>query len=742
MTRMVWLSLVLVWSAGCDVPTSSSDSGVVDAGRDAGEVCPDLSFDYPGCQNHCDCPGGYVCDIEPGAACGACLQGLCTGDEWCKNECGTSFRKCDVRRGLCLDVVCTDDAECQDIHDDSVCLGQECALATRCQVDGDCAEGELCMTRDDGAFCVGAPWNVSPSTCETRSATLLAVDGDVVAPRVTGFNSDGSLTKRASYTFTSTQTIDVADDGKSLTAACAGPSACRAAVDVHGADGSVCGAFELVAFPPKPAGQRRVVVVDEATLLPVDDATVVLGTDSDDRQFTPNADGVVLVDSDDSTVLRLVSAVAPGHTWVSLIDPAGDDILLRLPRTMSTTTLEGDADFSESQSSGDVEAGLFGASRPLPWSKRDLLGDDVAVVFNIEGVTQGDQEVVLPAHLILRSPTDDRELAKATFSTTHNEGRAPLVWGLGKRVRLADVGTWLSSQNSSDEASASADLWRSIHSPLPGLAHGVSTVVGEAIVVQVRNESTRIARVPHLPALRPGGDGAADHPSSAWVMHGANVVGEGFMPLGVAHEFDDPTDTGGADGVLSSDAEGVVDGEVRVFFASGDDVAAGHDQVTVVAVDFDDPHLAAGAHARTDTNDDAPTQMPAFAGLPSAVYDLQSTASGNPLLQLDVVDADLVRVVLANSDGAEWHVYMSSTTAASDLDVADVAPMSGADPRHQLVEVATYKLEGGLSQHTASSVSDLFKLRVVDVDNVEQFASSWAKATCSTDDGSACLVVP
>jgi hypothetical protein len=427
------------------------------------------------------------------------------------------------------------------------------------------------------------------------------------------------------------------------------------------------------------------------------------------------------------------------------------------PSTTSVAGVKGSFDFDNVSTNGDIKLGLAGMAISPQITELDfatILGEIADYEIELEGVTQGPQIVPLPSGLVLGLA--DTEI-KGNYVAFGAPGKN-LLWALGGKVRLADIGPIISSVTASDEISIGSIL----NSVLPFFAtfdHGVVANLDldeqtrpqppaegqpvdyaawpfqEATVnLNILLSQGALYDVPGLPCAAGELDGAtcARPTSGAILLSGVVVPGRGIVPLGLTAGLDDPTDTGMGDGVVTSDADGLNDGQLLVDYAPPHDGLEGNIHITIgIALDIDGL-TTGGLSASTITH--ITDGYGASNSFPTAFLEHQGGTfdrTGGTFTHNVVGTADFYRLNLDDGGDGDWNIYFPSAASPIDINSLRPAEFTGRD---QDLEVQAFILGMGFTGATPDIYGDLIEFNGTDFDKLVYYMGGWASTTCAVPD--------
>ncbi|MCP4501255.1 MAG: hypothetical protein GY822_14945, partial [Deltaproteobacteria bacterium] len=691
------------------------------------------------CVRNIDCESGAVCELADEAdETGCCIRKFCTLDEHCEEN-----EYCDVRRGICVS-----EDTCDPANPGAVCQ-----------------PGQFCVYQGGIPLCVDATEITPPDVCVVGTGKIYVRDGESVELQGSGSLTSGSLVPHAVFVYSS----DVGTvAGSSLTGTCAGPDACSGTITINNAAGTTCGTADIVVFPTVDAANFRAVVFDAVTNAPVA-ATVALrvtGT-ADLVEATTDANGMATFAAVAQADVEAVSAFSSTHAWVTYLAPGKNDVALFVSKNPDETKVagvKGKFNYDNVHTQGDIELGLAGmaiSSQITELNFATILGEIADYEIEIEGVTQGPEVVPLPSGLGLGLTNTE---IKEDFVVFGEPGKN-ILWALGGKVRLAEIGPIISSVTASDEISMGSIL----NSVLPFFATFDHAVVSD-IEIDLQDRPAAPAEdqpvpydqwpfqalegadaldlntllglnaeynIPDLPCA-PGALAGATcdrHTSGAVLLAGVLVPGRGIVPLGLTAGLDDPEDEGNEDGKIDT---GAGKGKAILDYAPPHDGLEGNMQITIgIALDIDNL-TSGGASASTITHvtDSYGTAANTF---PTAFLEHQGgtwNATAKTFEHVVTGNADFYRINLDDGGTGDWNIYYgtgSVPTDAAPLDINTLRPAAFTG-RDADMEIQAFGLGTGYTGAVPADFGALIEFNGTDFDNLVYYMGGWASTTCALVD--------
>ncbi len=740
----------LAMSAGCPGYTMT-DAGPGDGDGD-GDAPPDCMEQDP-CKRNIDCEAGAICEKPEGAGVddwGCCLKILCTADADCDDN-----EVCDQRRGLCVP---------EDLCDPGN-PGEKCQ------------PGEFCIYQDGLPQCVDAASLPQPDACSVTPAKVYLADGASQTVNATGSLSSGALVPNAVFTYSTTGDIGTIAGGSNvLTAACAGPDACTGTITAS-SGGASCEAS--VTVYPAIADGFRVTVFDSLNSEPIQGATVALQIDGAQALVTgtTGAAGDAVFAAGDITGTVLAASVFPTtHHWQTVLNPGSIDVsfyTVEIPSENETAGVKGTFDFDQLSTQGDIKLGLAGLSIRSSLVDTDfalLLGEIADYEIELEGVTNGPELVPLPGGLVIELGTTE---IKPDFVAQGDPGQR-ILWALGGKVRLADIGPIISSVTASDDINFGSILSAVLpffakfdhavvtgdklnltpqtrptqngDNPIPYADWPFEELSGaDAVALNTLLSQNTTYDVPTLPCAPGKVNGAGctddDYASGAILLTGVVVPGQGIVPLGLTAGLDDPDeqDTNDQfDGVLDYIGENTPNrGQAILDYAPPHDGLEGNPYITI-AVALDIETLAGGGGIQASTIVNVTDSFAAgtnnfpksFLEQPGGTF---NKTAGTVAVE-GVDGADFYRLNVSTGT-AEWNIY--SATAPASVDFGALKPASVTENRTDHVDVGAFVLGNGfLTGGDQPTFDDLIGFNGTNFDeNFVYYMGGWASTECLPADG-------
>lgn len=574
------------------------DTGETDAGDDtdaaettdaAGELAPDAVVDEPEPEI---CPESILCIDErtgnPSA--GVCLAGGFPVGSICERQ------SADV--ACCVaPFACATDADCEAAREDEGFCGDE-RFPCVCLDDGNCAP-YVCSAAsecDAGEECIGGLCAVPPDSADYVALILTpdsyaAADSSVQVDAVAVLDSDASIVNPgATIEWEVTAGTATIDDNGLLAIAGTGTVTVRATVAENDEDPGDTVSFVVTEAPA--ADTRRIVVLDEASRVPIEGAAVAYRSASLLVSAISDADGIVDIPSAEADEFHIF---ADSYSYVSVFDAEGDLLVISLPPTQRAqidevrdgfvceteregVILDDDAcgelgepvclcyelqgidvvkgvpDFTSVVGDGEVDVSISGFSigNALLDLNFDLIvGPQIERIIPDNPVIPLEDPVDIPSGITLyfnNSPFVDSFIATAPAGTRS-------VWSVGGRIPLGDTLLALLPSLSGDLDFGSIvaailplfnDFYSGVTAPIDLQGGGTFPVREPGLRLEVPTQRRVVINPPTLPRV---GAGWAE---TAIVLGGALVPGQGFVPLGIS---------GGTDTIGRGEADGVIDGD-------------------------------------------------------------------------------------------------------------------------------------------------------------------------------------
>jgi hypothetical protein len=397
----------------------------------SGFVCEDSRCQRAVCTTRTDCPTDQYCT---GASAGRCANlttctdnAACSLDFTCQRLTGAACPPgLDCTQRICLELPrCIADQDCVAVADAGVaptgfCERGHCQPSARCQTLAACASGlecignrcvpYVCRSRNDcdAGLCLDGRCTATPTPTDVSVLNLwaeksVAVVGEPVRLHLLASSFAGAVAPVSAATF-SVEPANAAtiSDAGVLVGLTAGPLTVRGRLVASAASPA---SVSLVILPA--AEQRRVVVVNAATHLPVAQSRVFVcqGGCSTSVEVGTDDAGIALLSGFDGGVT--VTVIGPGvrsdgkprFERVTVIDAQDDTLIpLRDNAASAETGLSSTVSFTDVSTSGGYWAGLVlpSAGDLTNYTPQRLVGETFA--FEIPGVAAS---VPLPASLVL-----------------------------------------------------------------------------------------------------------------------------------------------------------------------------------------------------------------------------------------------------------------------------------------------------------------------------------------------------
>ena len=367
-----------------------------------------------GCGSDRDCGGGSICDKEgdgDGIAAaddaeGVCLKINCISDDDCVDPVN---EKCDARRGICLP------RNLCDPGDPAACptAGDKCIY-----------EGGLPICRAPSA---ATACTLSPSPAYVLGGETIQIEG-------VGNSAGNKLVAQTSFTWT-TSAGTISADGV-LTA----PATGNATVTGTTVNGAATCTTTVNVYAAPAATDQRVVVIDQATRLPIANVKVAAKIGGVTENAVTDATGAATFAG--GVGATAVSVFPDDNQWHTLISPPDDVIIYTAPTPAADAEVDGikgTFDFSKVHSNGDIRLGLAGTAINAAITDLNfgtIIGESVPTVINIQGLAD-NQEVALPEGLVIGLGDTD---FKGTYSSINDKRGASVAWALAGEVRLSEIG--------------------------------------------------------------------------------------------------------------------------------------------------------------------------------------------------------------------------------------------------------------------------------------------------------------
>jgi hypothetical protein len=714
--------------------TAPANNGEPDTGRDVGEDTDEPDTDEPDstededadepslceegqleCLDDFGQPDQSICGTTARCIMGCCVEQFsCTSDEECRERAGTDNNcpnagldcLCEEESGSCFTRICSNHAECED--------GEICA-------SGSCIE-----TPEEASLqarILSAPRLLA--TAETGE--IIAVAYDPEAPEVVIPNI------ALSYASSSDAVVTVADG--TVTAAGMGDATITVTVTANGSDPG--DTADVTVLGPAAEGVR-ITVVDEATLAPIEGATIV---PAEGEAVTTAANGTAHLPSTNFTVL------AAEHAYVSVVGASGSDLLVPLPLTVSTELdlnedtreiiydgldnvdiIQGRPNFSEVTNLGELEIALNGFA----------LGSDL-LDLNFDLIIGPSVKQFLPANTPLPIPTDDpidipggvtlyinSQPVVARYLLVAPPGQKTL-WSLGGRISISqnpnlvpDIIAEISGDiNIGQVIAIILPFFNDFYSGLePGIQLGSEAQLPpREIDVRLRVPTARRVHItaPELPTI--GGN---------WIdgvlfLGGAQVPGQGFVPLGVTAALDKATPDEIPDGLLDGDETRPDNQPVRLFMSplhGGLQSERARYTIALVALSFDQLDGGKEATSVILAVSEPGASVPTEAVLPRQTFPAFREGStwdseARTVTLTDAEGVDMVRVVFEGNDGQKWIVWAHPGT--TEITLPDLSGRGFDDFEKRRVRVVGLNLVAAQEFDELVSIQGRDLMDVVDV---------------------------
>lgn len=581
--------------------------------------------------------------------------------------------------------------------------------------DDACGPGASCTYVDGTGIC-GDP--LAPDRCEIEPRVVVARHGAAVRVRVLGVRDDGRPAPFARFDTTSAGGVIVDGVGR-----CDGPAVCRGVLYATSvAAGHVSCTADVVVVPAEPRVPLVVLAREAESGAPLVGARVVAASGGAFVEATSIADG--LATFGDGGVIDAMTVAADGTGRTTVVAPAARVVALSAS-SATVGVLSGGADFDSVSTQGEIKLAFMGASLPratVDVAPSALVGPRVEVDVVLEGFADG--VVSVPSSMVLALGAQP---IVASY-TAHAPAGARIAWGVGGKVRLAEIGPSLSRCTAPVDGGVGAGdtcafdlaplLRRFDHHAAPVTVDATSSAAYAPAFNTLLSQS-QVVSVPSAPL-----------PDVVAVL-AIDVVARGVVPLGLAVARDDPDGDGGTttlDGVVEHVAgagggETPAAGRVVLDYAPPHDGLEGHDLVVVLA--------AAPADRAFDA--DAPTSV-----LVAPFTGVQPLDLAGPFLAVPVVAFDGAALDLA-ADGdvvaidvvtdVPWRILVDAATLRVDL--AALVPPDLAPTNVSRVRVTAYDLGDG--DACPATYDDVVDLGGGDGADVGRCARAWSRTTCVPD---------
>lgn len=691
-----------------DVETPDAQSDLVET-----DVQPDV-VEEP-------CPGSILCFDErtgnPSA--GVCANNGFPAGTTCVEESETVA--CCV-----LPFACETDADCEanreaegfcpDERFGCACQPDGSCITDICSADSECPDGEVCSSGRCGTV---DPTLDRTARILTRTAylqpgdsiDLMAVAVSVDDARVTDPTAsiEWVIEEGGDSTVTTDGTFTAGDEAATVVV--------RASLAGGGDEGDTLTIYTL---GPLAGGSSRVVVVDEATREPIQNAYVVRAVDgaAPQEDFT-GSDGLVTFSD---VAAQAVHVIAEDYAYVTVVDPGQATLLVALPPIQNADITEvRDGFVCDTDSPGTTleENELCGEVGQIPCLCYDLEGVDVArgvpdfvnvpgdgeLDVAISGFSLGNTLLDLNFDLIVgpeitRIPPEDSPIPLEdevgipsgvslyynngpfvdSFIGTSSAGER-VLWSIGGTVFLSDVLVEILPSLGGDLAFGPIiaallpifdDFYSGISAPLELSSRGTFPVRDPGIVLEVPTQRRLDVTVPQLPVI---GEGFSD---TVIILGGAMMPGEGFVPMGI---------TGGTDVLGTATPDGFVDADQNTpaVDALGISMAPIHGAIDTPFTQY----MLASVALRLDDSAAGPreatsgilTVLPVGAPLPTELSFERASfpqfvegaswdgSEGVRQMNLGTRDeeVDMYRVIFQGAGGRNWVVYASGDAGGFTL---------------------------------------------------------------------------
>jgi hypothetical protein len=721
------------------------------------------------CRRNIDCGGGSVCEKDDEADdTGCCVKIFCTTDADCSDT-----EECNLRKGLCVPSNLCNPADPEN---------------TGCSAD------QECIYNEGTPQCVDAPPDAT--ACIVSPNPLYLADGAAADLQAVGRAADGSLVPHTTFTFASTiGTVS----GSALTGACSDASPCTGTVTATADNGGATCTTEVTVFPAVATGDVRVSLFDANSREPVSGATVMVRVGDVKTTGTTDANGAYTFAAVGGTV-QAVGAYPDDYQWQTVLSPTSNDIALhsvKIPDPTKVAGVKGRFDFDNVTTQGDIQLGIAGMSINSAITDLDfatLIGEIADYNVVLEGVTDSDGEVVpLPSGLVINLANEE---IKGDFVSFGEPGTG-ILWALGGKVRLSEIGEIISGVTASDDVNVGSILaavlpffGRFDHATVTGIdlteqnrpadpGEGVPVPYADwpfqeltgsdAVPLNTLLSQAAEYDVPTLPCVPGAGRVPTctlnDEPafnSGAILLSGVIVPGLGLVPLGLTAGLDDPDDQDSddqRDGKLdylepTTTAPQTPAGKAIIDYAPPHDGLEGNLYVTIaIALDIDG--LTEGAlgastitHVTSKYNENNNTFPTAFLEHQGGAFD--RSATGVTFSLNAVGDADFYRLNLnqnAQDDDPEpeWNVWFQGDPGTITL--ADLRPDSTTGNRDDGADIQAFAIGTGYPGAAPSDMNDLFELNGTNMDSLIYYLGGWSSTACTEDDTDVegapfCLMTP
>lgn len=736
------LPLAALLAAGCGPGTGTGDAGT-DAGND------------DSCERNIECGAGSVCEKEPGATVGECVKIFCVSDADCSDD-----EYCDVPKGLCVPK-----ATCDPGNPD----------ATGPDGNPVCSDGEVCTYVDGTPQCTPPASLPAPTACRVSPNPVIVGAGAAIELRGVGLDGEDKLVPFVDFTFAQTGDIGTIS-GDQLTAACAS-GVCAGTVTATTSRGAATCSADVKVYAAPAATELRVALFDASTGLPIAGAaTAITVAGAPVPGPATDANGVATFTAVTLADVQAVSAFPEDHQWQTVMDPDTNNVALftvPVPNEEQVAGVKGTFDFSSVTTLGDIKLGLAGTSIGGAITDLDfatLIGEIANYNIVLEGVTDADgEQVPLPSGLVLEL---SNEKIKGDFVTLGEEGLR-VLWALGGRVRLNEIGDIISQVTASDDVNVGqvlsavlpffakfdhaivsgldlesvarpASLGEDI--PIPYADWSFPELTGaNAVKLNTLITQSALYTVPTMPCVPGQGTSGSctgnAYASGAVLLTGAMVPGIGLVPLGLTAGLDDPDDqdtNDQRDGKIDhlppeGAAEPLAAGTARIDYAPPHDGLEGNKFVTI-AIALDINGLTAGSLGAstithvTDSYGASNTFPTAFLEHQGGSWDITNDADKTFTLA-SVGSADFYRLNLNNGD-AEWNIWFPGGTTS--VSTAALQPAAVTANRAFGADVQAFRLGTGYDGLTPANYGELVELNGTNFDNLLYYMGGWSSQACAT----------
>lgn len=590
----------------------------------------------------------------------------------------------------CIKTYCSDDADCD--------AGASCAFdrrcSTVCQIDADCGAG-ACF--DGRCSLESLPQDVQRCVFLSRDDALSRGAEKILI--AAALDSGAKTLSHVRFVFTSSDPAVAAASGEKLIGgAVEGFAEITAATE----SGVPCeGSIRVQNYLPVTADDTRVIVLDELGR-PVTGATVLLD-DGTERVSMTGARGAVLFSR--TTTISVMSISAPGHDFLTVLEPGGRDLIFELPRAaieLEPTGFGGSVTLAP-ETRRDIAAGLAGApltNNPFGFDLATHLCNEVDTRVNLPELGFDDALLRVLSGQVFRYGkkviTDDSAIAGGGARC---RGVAPkdgelgcylaasppgpvLSWAFAGNLRFSRVSQLGAARMAAPtcEASPIDDLGRLERIMISPLAHGVGVAVGAAPFSQTTLAITAPKAIYSAIALPDLPDREPDGMDTVFALAGVNVPDQGLIPLGTASGFDDGT-TAARDGRTDAVEEpfgersiGLPAGQIPLSMSPPHGVLAGH-PLSLIALAF--PHqttladASSGLSAIVRTLPRVESRIEIGAAFLALQHPRYNSATRTIALAPSAGASLMVRVEAA---GRVWRIYSPGGRAQLSLPAASFLP--------------------------------------------------------------------